>query len=480
MAALPGRVARSSARRRGDGRRPGSRHGDRGRPRSGGGRWPGAPRACRSPVVAHGRSAGRRRSRRCGRRGAAHGKVARSPAPRASRGVDPARRPSVRPRRAAGLLVDVAAEDERLVHARPASLARIAGLARPLGRRRWTGGCRPPRTSLRPPSSAPTRRRACAGPASAGTAGTRSRARRPAGRSAAGCPAPAGRRPRTPARTRRARSAHLDRHRNRRGRLLDDDHVGRRDRTTAASAARSSRSRVTLYDITRRSRATLIAPPYRIGGPGRPRPPRRPCCPSAPRTHLGDRQPAARGQLLDEGLAGPAPSAGRPASITPPPITSTCGSTTWTMSASPLPSHCPTSANAASDADVAGLGGPGHHRAVIASSAPPARSSRMLGAGRVRRRPHSRAKRTRALAAGVLLQAAQPAAAARLPAAARRGRGPSRRRCRCAPRISSPAEHDAAADAGADGEQHHRVVGVPGRAEPELGPGGHVGVVLHA
>ena len=41
------------------------------------------------------------------------------------------------------------------------------------------------------------------------------------------------------------------------------------------------------------------------------------------------------------------------------------------------------------------------------------------------------------------------------------------------------AQHDAATDAGAEGEHDHRVVGVPRRAEAELGPGRDVGVVLH-
>jgi hypothetical protein len=41
------------------------------------------------------------------------------------------------------------------------------------------------------------------------------------------------------------------------------------------------------------------------------------------------------------------------------------------------------------------------------------------------------------------------------------------------------AEHDAGADAGADGEHHHGLFGVGRRAVAELRPGRHVSVVLH-
>jgi hypothetical protein len=41
------------------------------------------------------------------------------------------------------------------------------------------------------------------------------------------------------------------------------------------------------------------------------------------------------------------------------------------------------------------------------------------------------------------------------------------------------AEDDAAADAGTHGEEHHRLGSVGRGAELELGPGRHVGVVLH-
>ena len=268
------------------------------------------------------------------------------------------------------------------------------------------------------------------------TAGTRSRAPGPAGWSAAGCPATAAHRRRPPGRTSSASAAHRCRQRNRRGASCTITTSGREpadQRRPARRGRRAGRARCTTAapaagtpaDVAR-SVVRRSDPTGQVGGADHARR----CCPVSAGRHLGHRQPAALGQLRRDRRVGSGRSAGRRrrSRRRRPPAPAGRGS------APGRPGRCPSQWPICANA-VAGRPGRRSWAAavtigpVIASTSPPASSSRR--GGPVRLLPGAGpGEPDQGVAAGVLLEAAEPAAAAGVPVRHRRACGPARRRCR--------------------------------------------------
>ena len=227
-------------------------------------------------------------------------------------------------------------------------------------------------------------------------------------------------------------------------------------------AARSVRTRVRLPQPSQR-------------GPGRRRRSARRGCRAGPCGSRG--RAGARARSAGTGTPrGPGSSSRSPASLTPPPITTTAGSRTAVSEAMPSPSQRPRAASCSiangSPARAASvISGP-----VIRSGSPPARSSSAPGEQRARPGPRPRASRTSALPLAYCSK--QP----RLPQPQQQPVGHHPHVADLRADAEGAAEqlavvHDAAADAGADRDQQ-QVVDVVAGAEGELAPGGGVRVVL--